>query len=427
MRLDALLENLKENGLLQPTSASPYDPPKLKNPVWSQEYERVQLNEEELFKPIDEKYEGEDLYDQIENILSDDEGLYNSQQLNNCEILDAAAWYCPFHFYEDDYGIYIKEDAVNEYAQGLWLSLDKKKRIEVWAQPSHIRRLFERQLIQASRLRLFFHELYHHRVECFATRIEMNSSRRFFAQYNELVYQKYSNPLHDFLIEEALASAYPLGQIKKRKSALFPTLPGCPNVGDILLEREFKRIKKSKVLGYRGAARLVQGPFGQKKSALYSKSIGLNSTNFKELEWKLQQTIREGFYPPVDRGANWEFAPDMMRQFFNVSEIAYKLIPRKKYLTTVSHSSTPIEYLSIKPRKALRKARDWGIFRTGSGKGDHAKIGLPDGTQRDFDMGRESLPQLEWGFLIEGMNMQLPDNEKYKNNQKGKRRFMRGP
>ena len=427
MHLDSLLEHLKKNRLLQPTKASPYDPPKLNNPVWSGEFERVHIDVASLFQPVDENNKDEHLLEQVENILSDNEEDYADQELLDCELLDAAAWYCPFHFFEEDYGIYIKEDAVYKYARSLWFSLKKKERFEVWNQPWSVRSLFQRQLIQASTLRLFFHELYHHRVECFSTRLEMISNRRFFAQYNELVYQKYSNPLHDFLIEEALASAYPVGKLIERKSELFPTLLGCPNVGDILINSEFRRIKNSQVHGYRGAKKLVRGPYGKKNSALYSRTINLHSSRFNELEWKLQQTIREGFFPPVGNSANWEFALDMMRQFFNVSQIAYLLIPRSKYSRTAASSSSSIEYLSIKPRKALRKARDWGIYRIGSGKGDHAKIQLPDGSPRDFDMGRESIPQLEWQFLIEGMNMKLPANEKHKNNQKGKERFMRGP
>ena len=156
MHLDSLLEHLKKNRLLQPTKASPYDPPKLNNPVWSGEFERVHIDVASLFQPVDENNKDEHLLEQVENILSDNEEDYADQELLDCELLDAAAWYCPFHFFEEDYGIYIREDAVYKYARSLWFSLKKKERTEVWNQPWPVRSLFQTSLFRLLPLGCFF-------------------------------------------------------------------------------------------------------------------------------------------------------------------------------------------------------------------------------------------------------------------------------
>src|SRR4028118_2085629 len=70
---------------------------------------------------------------------------------------DLLAFYLPFHLFPDDWGIYILASGVRYLARIIRLQSKLEQ-----ADPLLVSRLF-----------LYYHELYHHKVEMFVTRLEV--------------------------------------------------------------------------------------------------------------------------------------------------------------------------------------------------------------------------------------------------------------
>jgi hypothetical protein len=114
---------------------------------------------------------------------------------------DCLAFYLPFHYYHPDWwGVYLLYEGV------LWLAAEIMRRPnnEVW----------RRQTFEAARLFLYYHEVFHHKTECFATRLELTHRKAFykggFAQY-------YGQTLGTAdCLEEGLANATGLTETSKK-------------------------------------------------------------------------------------------------------------------------------------------------------------------------------------------------------------------
>ncbi len=111
-------------------------------------------------------------------------------------IIDVLAWYQPIHYYGREWGIYIYESAIFDTAKSIISYLPSSRRYQFDAQLGAFRSAFQT---------LFLHEVFHHKVESFATMLEVIGRKSHYVPYHELVYQ----PLFgtDGLIEEGLACA----------------------------------------------------------------------------------------------------------------------------------------------------------------------------------------------------------------------------
>ena len=118
---------------------------------------------------------------------------------------DCLAFYLPFHYYYPNYwGVYLLLEGV------VWLACEIVRRSEGIVPHSNA--------MQAARLFLYYHEAFHHKAECFATRLELTHRRPFYKTGFERFYQKTFGTVD--CLEEGLANASALrdsaGKLKDR-------------------------------------------------------------------------------------------------------------------------------------------------------------------------------------------------------------------
>jgi hypothetical protein len=112
---------------------------------------------------------------------------------------DAFAFYLPFHRYpESCWGIYITPEGVLFYAA----ELARRTRTLSYAQCRVVARLF-----------LYYHEFFHHVVESFATRLEVDRRQPLYSGPFEQLYRAQWKA--GDVDEEALANGYALQRVKK--------------------------------------------------------------------------------------------------------------------------------------------------------------------------------------------------------------------
>lgn len=117
---------------------------------------------------------------------------------------DCLAFYLPYHYYHPIWwGIYLTYEGV------LWLAG------EILRLSGHS--VSRSDAFQASRLFLYYHEAFHHKVECFATRLELTHRRPFYKTGFERYYQKTLGTVD--CLEEGLGNTSALNDsYKKLKS-----------------------------------------------------------------------------------------------------------------------------------------------------------------------------------------------------------------
>lgn len=120
--------------------------------------------------------------------------------------VDALAWYLPFHYYGPDWGIYIKEAEVLNIAAMI------KKRLG--GGPSDWREA--QQLCRVALSALYLHEAFHHKIESFATRLEISRLSPVYLRYDELVFRPLLGT--DDVLEEAIACFEMHSRLRNEKS-----------------------------------------------------------------------------------------------------------------------------------------------------------------------------------------------------------------
>ncbi len=184
---------------------------------------------------------------------------------------DAAAWYCPIHFYGFEWGIYVRLTSVYEIALDILhtyspemaanviqssisrYSLDDLSGMTdeqrnafrhasavgaaIYGKPHRewldyaTERLIE-HAIKAAYFMLFHHELFHHFVESLGTKVECMADRPVYLSYVDSVYKPSKGTSH--LVEEALANAFSLRSVAHPKFDQF--LQASPNGGGPIKE-----------------------------------------------------------------------------------------------------------------------------------------------------------------------------------------------
>jgi hypothetical protein len=432
MDIHKLVHHLNKKNLSKPTDADPTIPPSLNLPEGEEsEFDSSKIDLGKMLNPkCDGEIEDGDWLDRCEirvpewtspDFDNSNSGFDNSENVHELggKNLDVAGWYCPFHFYEEDYGIYIKSETIRKNTVALISCMTNNERSEYHHLSPSDKRVFSHEIKRAAFLSIFNHEMYHHCVESFATRIEMVDENAYFVNYNTNIFKRYQNPLNDNLIEEALAKAYPLKYFRQTSGKLFKKIHERLRIEEIVCRFEFLKVLHCNVPGYRGAKNLIKSP----KGSIKVKKIGISANEFGLLERMLQQTVIDCQYPPKGDNDNWLYSPLMMKPYFNRDVIAYEVLDSKS--SAVLPQS--VNFLQLSPKKALRIARKkWGIETDGYGRGDHIKVKLPVSNKRiDFDIGYGDIPTKEWKILIEGMNERLGTS--YRNNEKGRRKFVQGP
>jgi len=120
--------------------------------------------------------------------------------------IDALAWYLPFHYYGPDWGIYIKEAEVLNIAAFIKMRLGGGT--SDWRETQ--------QLCRVALSALYLHEAFHHKIESFATRLEISRLSPVYLRYDELVFRPLLST--DDVLEEAIACFEMHSRLRNEKS-----------------------------------------------------------------------------------------------------------------------------------------------------------------------------------------------------------------
>jgi hypothetical protein len=121
---------------------------------------------------------------------------------------DTHAWYQPVHFYGYDFGIFVRERSVVELAQEM-SDAARTAGSELDSSP-----VTTAQLLREAFLGLYFHAMFHHRVECLGIRMHVVERRARYDRYMSNAYAKAQGS--DDLLEEALANAFAYRMLARR-------------------------------------------------------------------------------------------------------------------------------------------------------------------------------------------------------------------
>lgn len=269
--------------------------------------------------------------------------------------VDALAWYLPFHYFALDWGIYVKEQSILEIAALIYVRM---------GQPQMTAKLSQ-DLCRMSLTVLYLHEAFHHKVESFATRLEMATLTPVYRSYKNNVVKVVRNT--DSHLEEAVACAemlVRLDEVAYRKGVANQTRQATKK----FLQAWIPQLNP----GYR---------------------LGLEHLD-DESKWILQSQVAEGSEIPTRPFTDWALADNMLRGFFDKDSIAYVIVPvGAKPIVPWLHVADPL--VSVSTDRLIRHLRrDFGYVEvSGRGKGGHRWFEHPSGHRPSFPLpaNRESL------------------------------------
>ena len=254
--------------------------------------------------------------------------------------VDALAWYAPIHRFGLSWGIYIYEASV----------IDVAAQIGTYLMPGIINRPgITKQLVRMALSVLYLHEAFHHKIESFATRLEVVKRQKVFFPYQQNVYRKLIGT--DELIEEALACTEMYVRLKERTYR--------QGISDSVYEATTAMLRDwipSLPPGYRMAETVLNG-----------------NSSFEEERNGLLCQVNEGAINFTQNHYEWDIATQMTRGLFSWREIAYVLIPRGTK-SLIPWFSRDITSLSISTRDLEKLIRRFGYSEIQGGKGSHRKF-----------------------------------------------------
>lgn len=201
--------------------------------------------------------------------------------------VDALAWYLPIHFYGPEWGIYVKEDAIEMLAGHIYDRLPA---------PTGSMRETE-QLVQAAAWVLYLHEAFHHKAESFAIRLEIARLQPVYIPYFNNVYRAARGTDHQ--VEEIVATneMYRRLQEPTYRKKLSPEIY---NATRRFLSEWIPRLRPSYRLGTSfGSARRLN---------------------------ELCSQISEGLQHPIQPQSDWNVVPQMARGLFGRANVVHILL-----------------------------------------------------------------------------------------------------
>ena len=254
--------------------------------------------------------------------------------------VDALAWYAPIHRFGLSWGIYIYESSI----------IDIAGQIGTYLKPGVILRPgITQQLSRMALSILYLHEAFHHKIESFATRLEVVKRQKVFLPYQQNVYQKLLGT--DELMEEALACAEMYMRLKEKTYRR--------GISDSVYEATIAMLDAwipTLPPGYRMAETILNGlsPFEENRNALLCD-------------------VNEGVINSTQNYHEWEIATQMTRGLFSWREIAHVLIPRGTK-SLIPWFSGEVSHLSVSTRDLEKFIRKLGYSEITGGKGSHRKF-----------------------------------------------------
>jgi predicted RNA binding protein YcfA (HicA-like mRNA interferase family) len=262
---------------------------------------------------------------------------------------DCLSFYLPFHYYHpDSWGVYLIYEGV------LWLAG------EIVRQSGS--RVSRRSAFEAARLFLYYHEAFHHKTECFATRLELTHRRPFFITGFKKYYKDTFNS--GASLEEGLANA----------SALDDCLNKMPSLRDI--NTALVKYVENSPPGYDRGNYLRQD--------FFSERCRFAEDNHKVVLPHLPQKNPE----------MWRTAPHLFHGISNINSRVYYIIARNSHIVKrlPFRPCLPPNKLIEKLKKLVglrfvKQGKKHGMWKTAEGK----KIPIPRHTK---DLGRGLLKKI---------------------------------
>ena len=204
-----------------------------------------------------------------------------------------SAWHLPVHFYGSDHGIYIHEYWILARAANIRARLDPERQ----RHPAVLR-----GSVQAALTTVYLHEVFHHKTESFAIRLEVADRRPRYVPYHERVYAPLEGS--NGQLEEALACAETIRRLNEctYKSGL------PPDVLEAAMANLWVDIPR-KPAGYnRGCILSPDGPYERARNRLSSQ-------------------IDEGVMWPERNDDDWLLSPHSFRGLVDCRTITHVVVP----------------------------------------------------------------------------------------------------
>jgi len=277
-------------------------------------------------------------------------GLTGKQLPPPPPLFDFDAWYQPVHYFGQNWGIFIRESAVLEGAAAILLGVEPARRLK------------HDVVLGAVRMSLgvfFLHEMFHHKVESFAIRLEIVERSARFCPYRKAVYNPLRDQSSDDLLEETLATS---------ESYLR------------LSEEHYRRRVPADVFE---AARhwvtsiIPRMPPGYRMAIHY-----LHPGSFDDGLNVLSSQLHEATSSPARNPHEWRLAPQVHRGLFNCKAKTWVVVPVGSR-PIIPWFDSDISGLAISSRKMIQGLqRHFGYqVLAGRGKGSHVVLkadGLPE-------------------------------------------------
>jgi len=289
------------------------------------DFSRDDRSEELASVPNDSQFAWGSIGNRIDDIAS------RPERLPPPGPVDALAWYLPYHYYGPEWGIFIKESEV--------LNLAGHIKQRLGGGPSGPREAA--QLCRVALSVLYLHEAFHHKIESFATRLEIARMSPVYLRYDQQVFKPLLGT--DDVLEEAIACSEMLTRLRE-KSFHGNVLPQIKSAAITFLREWIPFLPP----GYRRGAdrRLVD-------------ELGV-----------LMSQVASGEPAPAQPAADWEIANHMIRGLFNKNVVAHVVVPVG--VTPMIPWLNAARYLSLSTKRVERHiTRDFGYVDTGRGKGSH--------------------------------------------------------
>lgn len=258
---------------------------------------------------------------------------------------DVCAWYQPIHFNGYDWGIFIKEECIRNFAQKLYVELTKSLGTITPTTPKSKKQLVKALLRTAFSV-YYHHEFFHHKMECFGIRLHSVERRCAYTSYFKSVYipQKGTNNQ----LEEALANAHMYRE--------FNCTPWIPKKICEATRKMFDRTFPSEPPGYR-------------KAIDY-----LKNSEYEPGKRELFSRMQEGLLSPIKNPDEWVLGPRLDHAFFNIKSDIWTVV-RPGTKSIIPAFATPIKTCTTSDMVKLCNSK--GYNQVPGGKGSHIKLKKP--------------------------------------------------
>ncbi len=257
---------------------------------------------------------------------------------------DICAWYQPIHFFGHDWGIFIKEDCVKRAAYMIARFIDPAV-VHMTAPRDWFKALY-----RAAIYLYFFHEHYHHKVECLGFRLHVVQRKSSYLPYQKLIYSGTRGT--DDQLEEALANADCYHRLDTQPYAFWLTAH-VTKATKAFLQWQYPNDPP----GYRMAVHFLTKP------------------DFDAGENLLQAQVKEISLKPAQPADEWDMAPRMTQSFFPVTSNIWTVIPAGTRSRLPLKPVAPIRTCST--RDMIRLYEQAGYAEVDGGKGSHIKLKKP--------------------------------------------------